>query len=62
MKQCGVNVEESYAKDMMNQEEQRRNMAETAAQDKVLAFVKEAVKIEEKELNREDFNKLFEKK
>ncbi len=53
---------ESYAKDMMNQEEQRRNMAETAAQDKVLAFVKEAVKIEEKELNREDFNKLFEKK
>jgi trigger factor len=52
---------ESYAKDMMKQEEQRRNMAETAAQDKVLAFIKEAVKIEEKTVSREEFNALFEK-
>ncbi len=52
---------ENYAKDMMNQQDQRRNMAETAAQDKALAFIKEAVKIEEKSINREDFNKLFEK-
>ncbi len=52
---------ENYAKDIMNQEEQRRNMSETAAQDKVLAFVKEAVKIEDKTVNREDFNNLFEK-
>lgn len=52
----------NYAKDMMKQEDQRRNMSETAAQDKVLAFVKEAVKIEDKAISREDFNKLFEKK
>jgi trigger factor len=53
---------ENYAKDMMKQEEQRRNMSETAAQEKVIAFVKEAIKIDEKAVNREDFNKLFEKK
>jgi len=53
---------EKYAKDMMKQEEQVRNMSETAAQDKVVAFIKEAVKIEEKAVNREEFNNLFEKK
>ncbi len=52
---------ENYAKDMIKQEEQRRNMTETAAQDKVLAFIKEAVKIEETTISRDEFNKLFEK-
>ncbi len=52
---------ENYAKDMMGQAEQRRNMAETAAQEKALAFIKEAVKVEDKEISREEFNKLFEK-
>ncbi len=53
---------ESYAKDMLKQEEQRRNMSETAAQEKVLAYIKGAVKLEESKLSREDFNKLFETK
>ncbi len=53
---------ENYAKDMLKQEEQLRNMSETAAQEKVLAHIKEAVKLEESALSREDFNKLFEKK
>ncbi|TLX77748.1 trigger factor [Labilibacter sediminis] len=52
---------ENYAKDMLKQEEQQRNITETAAQDKVLNFIKEAVKVDEKSLSREDFNKLFEK-
>ncbi len=52
---------ESYAKDMMNKEDQRRNMAESAVQEKVMAFIKEAVKLEDKTVNREEFNKLFEK-
>ena len=52
---------ESYAKDMMNKEDQRRNMAETAVQEKVMAFIKEAVKLDDKTVNREEFNKLFEK-
>ncbi len=52
---------ESYAKDMMNKEDQRRNMAETAVQEKVMAFIKEAVKLDDKTVIREEFNKLFEK-
>jgi trigger factor len=47
---------------MIKQEEQRRQMAEGAMQDKVIAFIKEAVKVEDKEISRDDFNKLFEAK
>lgn len=52
---------ENYAREMVQKEDQRRQMAEGAINDKVMAFIKEAVKIEEKEISREDFNKLFEK-
>lgn len=51
---------ESYAVDMLNKEEQRRQYAQGALNTKVLNFIKEAVKLDEKELSREDFNKLFE--
>lgn len=53
---------ENYAQEMIKQEEQRRQMAEGAMQEKVIAFIKETVKIEEKEISRDDFNKLFETK
>lgn len=52
---------ENYAKEMIQKEDQRRQMAEGAVNEKVMAFIKEAVKIDEKEISREDFNKLFEK-
>nr|WP_319400523.1 trigger factor [uncultured Carboxylicivirga sp.] len=52
---------ENYAKEMIQKEEQRRQMAEGAINDKVMDFIKESVKLEEKEISREDFNKLFEK-
>lgn len=52
---------ENYAKEMIQKEEQRRQMAEGAINDKVMDFVKESIKIEEKDITREDFNKLFEK-
>jgi len=52
---------ENYAQEMIKQEEQRRQMAEGAMQEKVISFIKEAVKIDEKEISRDDFNKLFEK-
>ncbi|WP_291857649.1 trigger factor [Marinilabilia sp.] len=52
---------ESYAMDMLKNEDQQRGMAEGAINDKVMDFVKEAVKIEEKEVSRDEFNKLFEK-
>ncbi|WP_010662021.1 trigger factor [Marinilabilia salmonicolor] len=52
---------ESYAMDMLKNEDQQRSMAEGAINDKVMDFVKEAVKVEEKEVSRDEFNKLFEK-
>lgn len=53
---------ENYAMDMLNNEEQRRNMAEGAMHDKVMEFVKEAIKIDTKEVSREEFNELLESK
>ncbi len=53
---------ENYAKEMVQKEDQRRQMAEGAINDKVMAHIKESVKIDEKEISREDFNKLFENK
>lgn len=52
---------ENYAKEMIQKEEQRRQMAEGAINDKVMDLIKESVKVEEKEISRDDFNKLFEK-
>ncbi len=52
---------ENYAKEMVQKDDQRRQMAEGAINEKVMAYVKEAVKLDEKEITREDFNKLFEK-
>ncbi|PWE01001.1 trigger factor [Marinilabilia rubra] len=51
---------ESYAADMLKNEDQQRSMAEGAINDKVMDFVKEAVKVETKEVSRDEFNKLFE--
>ncbi len=51
---------ESYAVDMLQNEEQRGHFYEGAANDVAMAFIKSAVKLNEKELSREDFNKLFE--
>jgi len=53
---------ESYAMDMLKNEEQQRSMAEGAINDKVMNFIKEAVKIDTKEVSRDEFNKLFEEK
>jgi trigger factor len=52
---------ESYAVDMMKNQDQGRRFAEGAINDKVMAFVKEAVKLDIKEVTREAFNKLFDK-
>ncbi|MCU4174662.1 trigger factor [Carboxylicivirga sp. N1Y90] len=51
---------ENYAKEMVQKEDQRRQMAEGAINDKVMEHIRGAVKIEEKEISRDDFNKLFE--
>lgn len=50
---------ESYAMDMLKNQEQGRRFAEGAINEKVMAFIKEAVKLDEKEVTRDEFNKLF---
>ncbi|MDR3652330.1 MAG: trigger factor [Paludibacter sp.] len=52
----------NYAKDMMKKEETLKNMVDKVAEEKVLAIVKEAVKLDNKEVSIEEFNKMFEAK
>mgnify|MGYP003303621685 CR=1 FL=1 len=50
----------NYAVSLLNNEEQRRQMSEGAVNDKVVSFLKENVKLDNKSVTREEFNKLFE--
>jgi len=52
---------ENYAVDMMKNQDQARKFAEGAINDKVMEFIKEAVKLDAKEVTRDEFNKLFDK-
>ncbi len=52
---------ENYAHDMLKNEEQQRQIIDGAMHDKLISFIKEAVKLEEKEVTRDEFNKLIEK-
>ena len=52
----------NYAKDMMKKEETVRSIAEKVAEEKILAVIKDAVKLEDKEITIEEFNKMFEDK
>jgi len=52
----------NYAKDMMKKEETVRSIAEKVAEEKILAVIKDAVKLEDKEITIEEFNKMFEEK
>ncbi|NPA37845.1 MAG: trigger factor [Chlorobi bacterium] len=53
---------ESYAMDMLKNEEQARQIYDGAMHDKIISFIKDTVKVDEKEVSREEFNKLIEKK
>lgn len=50
----------NYAKDMMKKQDTLKNMVDKVAEEKVVAVIKDAVKIETKEISIEDFNKMFE--
>jgi len=52
----------NYAKDMMKKEETMRNIMEKVAEEKVLAAIKGAIKLDNKEITIEEFNKMFEEK
>lgn len=55
------NALENFAKGSLEKEEERRKLYEKRFEDKVIAYVKTVVKIDEKEISLDDFNKLFEK-
>ncbi len=53
---------ETYAKQILTNDDERRKMWDMKADEKVAAFLKENVKLEEKEVTPEEFNQLFIKK
>ena len=50
----------NYAKDMLKKEETLKNIIEKVAENKVFDIVKNAVKLDSKEVSIEEFNKMFE--
>jgi trigger factor len=52
------NFVEGYAEEMLKKEEQRNKIAEAVVEEKVFEWLKEAVKLDEKKLTREEFEKL----
>ena len=52
----------NYAKDMMKKEETLKSMIERVTEEKIFEAVKEAVKLDTKEISIEEFNKMFETK
>ncbi|WP_320019991.1 trigger factor [Labilibaculum manganireducens] len=50
----------NYAQQMMQNQDEQRKIYERKADDKVVEYIKGAVKLDEKEISTEDFNKLFE--
>lgn len=50
----------NYAKDMMKKQDTLKNMIDKVAEEKVVAVIKNTVKLESSEISIEDFNKMFE--
>jgi trigger factor len=53
---------ENYTKDMIKNEETVRNIINKVIEDKTFTIIKDAVKLDEKKISIEDFNKMFETK
>lgn len=49
---------ENYAKELLQSEEQGRQIVERALENKVMAVIKEQVKVDESEMSLEDFNEM----
>ncbi len=52
---------ENYAKEMMSKPEESRKFYEQKGEEKLIAYVKSVVKVDEKEVSSEKFRKLYEK-
>lgn len=53
---------EDFAKKMLKKEDDKKRMYDKKFEDKTIAYIKENVKINEKKVSTDEFNKLFEKK
>lgn len=51
---------DNYVKDMLKKEDTLKNIVDKVAENKVLGIIKNAVKIDTKEVSIEEFNKMFE--
>ncbi|MEA3316658.1 MAG: trigger factor [Bacteroidota bacterium] len=52
---------ENYAKEILKNKEESRKLYERVLEDKVLAFIRETIKVEDKEVTVDEFKKLLEK-
>jgi len=52
---------ENYAKEMMSKPEESRKFYEQKGEEKLIAYIKSTVKVDEKEVSSEKFRKLYEK-
>ncbi|PKQ65878.1 trigger factor [Labilibaculum filiforme] len=50
----------NYAQQMMQNQDEQRKIYERKADDKVVEYIKGTIKLDEKEITTEDFNKMFE--
>jgi trigger factor len=51
----------NYVTEVLNKPEERRRLAERKLEEKIITFVKQTVKLDDKSISADDFNKLFEK-
>ena len=51
-----------YAKELIGKEEERKKLMDKLYEDKVVAYIKNEVKVEDKKVSADEFDKLFEKK
>ncbi len=56
----GDDILDNYVKDMMKKEETVRNFVDRAAEEKILAVIRQKADLDKKPISIEDFNKLFE--
>ena len=61
MSQLPEDFIDNYAKDLVKKPEERRKFAERILENKVVGWVKEAIKLDEKEVSADEFNKLIKK-
>lgn len=55
-------VLEGYVKDMLGKKENLNNIVDKVVEDKVIAVIKSAVKLNTKSISLDEFNKMFEEK